>query len=324
MGPGKPSIPEEVDNVADRPGGDSGSASNESNEKDRKQKRPPRMFQWIFRMIGGSLDWLKVLSKQWWAQTLGFFAVGFVFSRLMLKFFTPTAQVMYSDFVVFVEAGMVESAQFEHSSDHVHFTIKPEYLTRVGNQMRISLDRPPNVAATGKANKAKVKKNEEKTTGSGAKEVLTPSEKKMKFKLMARTLPGQSVPLHELLRKHRVRFGVVGSSLQSTLTRLLGTLAVLWIPLVPLFWFFRRSLNAQSNKKTKKVGASTPKVLFSDIAGMDQAKVELMEVISLLKNPQRFSKVESYSRHTGLKVGGTYIRSADFIMSCQMLYLGVD
>lgn len=267
-----------------------GGGGEEPEGKKGKQKRPPWLLLLVSRLVQGLVFGVKKILKQWWAQTLSFFVVGLLSSRLLLSVFSPTAQVMYSDFVVFLEAGMVNSAQFEHSTDRVYFTLKPEFLKRVGNQVRISINQDAKAdAMKGKNVKAKV--NRQVKPVVEMKEGTSASDEKLKFKLMARTLPGQSAPLHELLVKQKVRFGVIGSSLQSTMTRLMGTLAVLWIPLLPLFWFFRRSLNAQGNKKTKKVETATPRVLFSDVAGMQQAKLELMEIVSLLKNPDKFSKV---------------------------------
>lgn len=262
----------------------------EPDEKKDKKERPPWILLLLAKLVKSLTTGLQKILKYWWAQTLSFFIVGVLSSRLLLSMFSPTAQVMYSDFVVFLEAGMVESAQFEHSSDRVYFSLKPEYLKRIGNQVRISINQDSKAMEATKGKKAKVKESQQ-AEPVVEMEKTSASDEKLKFKLMARTLPGQSAPLHELLVKQKVRFGVIGSSLQSTMTRLMGTLAVLWIPLLPLFWFFRRSLNAQGNKKAKKVGVATPRVLFSDVAGMEQAKLELMEVVSLLKNPDKFAKV---------------------------------
>ena len=43
--------------------------------------------------------------------------------------------------------------------------------------------------------------------------------------------------------------------------------------------------------KAKLISPDTPKVTFSDVAGADEAKEELQEVIEILKDPEKFSRL---------------------------------
>ncbi len=71
-----------------------------------------------------------------------------------------------------------------------------------------------------------------------------------------------------------------------------------WVILI-LFWFwFIRSMQGGGNKafqfgrsKAKLISPDTPKVTFEDVAGADEAKEELTEVIEFLKDPQRFGRL---------------------------------
>jgi cell division protease FtsH len=74
-----------------------------------------------------------------------------------------------------------------------------------------------------------------------------------------------------------------------------------WAPLlliVGLWIFFMRQMQAGGNKalsfgksKAKLLSGNAKKVTFKDVAGVDEAKVELQEIIEFLKEPQKFTKL---------------------------------
>ncbi len=76
---------------------------------------------------------------------------------------------------------------------------------------------------------------------------------------------------------------------------------VTWAPilfLVGLWIFFMRQMQAGGNKalsfgksKAKLLSGNAKKVTFKDVAGVDEAKVELQEIIEFLKEPQKFTKL---------------------------------
>jgi cell division protease FtsH len=100
------------------------------------------------------------------------------------------------------------------------------------------------------------------------------------------------------LRDHNVKFEEVRSSAESQ--AILGILInLLWIlPLFALFLLFlRRSSNASSqalnfgkSRARFQMEAKTG-VTFSDVAGIDEAKEELQEVVTFLKQPERFTAI---------------------------------
>ncbi|MCU1245950.1 MAG: ftsH [Acidobacteria bacterium] len=76
---------------------------------------------------------------------------------------------------------------------------------------------------------------------------------------------------------------------------------VTWAPvlfLIGLWIFFMRQMQAGGNKalsfgksKAKLLSGNAKKVTFKDVAGVDEAKVELHEIIEFLKEPQKFTKL---------------------------------
>ena len=71
-----------------------------------------------------------------------------------------------------------------------------------------------------------------------------------------------------------------------------------WILMAGIWIWFVRSLQSGGNRafqfgrsKAKLISPDTPKVTFEDVAGADEAKEELQEVIEFLKDPQRFVRL---------------------------------
>jgi len=79
------------------------------------------------------------------------------------------------------------------------------------------------------------------------------------------------------------------------------TALITWAPvlfLIGLWIFFMRQMQAGGNKamsfgksKAKLLSGTAKKVTFKDVAGVDEAKVELHEIIEFLKDPQKFTKL---------------------------------
>ncbi len=92
-----------------------------------------------------------------------------------------------------------------------------------------------------------------------------------------------------------------------------GSLLVTALPYVLLigFWIFLfRQMQSGGNKafsfgksKAKLLSGDTPKITFADVAGADEAKVELQEIIEFLKDPQKFTKLGGRLPKGALLVG---------------------
>ncbi len=83
-----------------------------------------------------------------------------------------------------------------------------------------------------------------------------------------------------------------------------------WIIIIGFWLFIFRQMQAGGTKafqfgksKAKQLSADTPKVTFADVAGCDEAKEELQEVIEFLKDPHKFSRLGGRLPKGALLVG---------------------
>jgi cell division protease FtsH len=83
-----------------------------------------------------------------------------------------------------------------------------------------------------------------------------------------------------------------------------------WLLLIGFYLFLFRQMQAGGAKafsfgksKAKLLTGDTPKVTFADVAGADEAKVELQEIIEFLRDPQRFTKLGGRLPKGALLVG---------------------
>jgi cell division protease FtsH len=98
------------------------------------------------------------------------------------------------------------------------------------------------------------------------------------------------------LDSKNVRFKMVHEE-----TGLWQTLLVSWLPMLLVFlflFFLMRQLQSGGGKamsfgksKARLVSESNPKITFKDVAGCDEAKDELKEIIEFLKDPKKFTRL---------------------------------
>jgi cell division protease FtsH len=118
-------------------------------------------------------------------------------------------------------------------------------------------------------------------------------------------------PISDALLKRLDDSGVVITAKQAKSGIL--TLIVTMLPWVVIFalWFvFLRQIQSGGNRafsfgksKAKLLAGDTPKVTFADVAGADEAKVELQEIIEFLKDPQKFTRLGGRLPKGALLVG---------------------
>ncbi len=108
--------------------------------------------------------------------------------------------------------------------------------------------------------------------------------------------PPQFNDLVTILRKHNVSISAKNTSRSPWLSNLF-----IWLPMLILivFWIlFMKQMQAGGNKalsfgksRAKLFSEMQKRITFKDVAGVEEAKEELQEIIEFLKNPQKFQKL---------------------------------
>ncbi len=134
------------------------------------------------------------------------------------------------------------------------------------------------------------------------------------YQTFSTVLPPDGDPaLLPLLEKHRI---VVSAVDTSTMTSILGSILGLAGTLLPvlllvgfLVYSARQAQRAQQGifgigrSNARLYNEERPSVTFEDVAGEDEAKVELTEVVDFLKSPERYRKLGARLPHGVLLVG---------------------
>lgn len=101
--------------------------------------------------------------------------------------------------------------------------------------------------------------------------------------------------LIDTLRKHNV--SVTAAPIETKMSSFIGVI-LSWVPMllfVGILFFLMKQMNAGAGKamgfgrsRAKMTGTKLEKITFADVAGIDEAKEELTELVDFLKNPSKF------------------------------------
>jgi len=132
-----------------------------------------------------------------------------------------------------------------------------------------------------------------RVTGELRAPVTRDGQEQIRFQAV---LPGE---IHESLLREMEEAGVLISAEEDTQAWwgvLIGVLP--WLLFIAFWIWIFRTMQSGGNRafqfgrsKAKLISPDTPKLTFADVAGADEAKEELQEIIEFLKDPQRFSRL---------------------------------
>ena len=110
------------------------------------------------------------------------------------------------------------------------------------------------------------------------------------------TWPGEMD--QELLDRMHEEGIVIAAERQETGWGTLLLSALPWLLFIAFWIWIFRTMQSGGNRafqfgrsKAKLISPDTPKITFSDVAGADEAKEELQEIIEFLKDPQKFARL---------------------------------
>ncbi|MBC8102120.1 MAG: ATP-dependent zinc metalloprotease FtsH, partial [Cytophagales bacterium] len=121
------------------------------------------------------------------------------------------------------------------------------------------------------------------------------TKKNREFTVTLPDSPQATANLIQLLQSKKVTFDNANTGPMDILTNIAGML-LLPLGVVLIFWlFFLRQAQSGGNQalnfgrsKARRLGDNVPKVTFDDVAGVDEAKQDLQEIVEFLRNAKKF------------------------------------
>ncbi|CAH9088749.1 unnamed protein product [Cuscuta epithymum] len=188
------------------------------------------------------------------------FILGLCYFFLKLTAMPSPKVVPYSDLVMSLQRGSVTKVQFEEGSRRIFYNIK----TTEDNI-------PHEEASSGIMSSDQVGKNM-------FYEMSRASRSAPVWQFSTRKVDRDEGYLLSLMREQgTASYGSAPQSALTSMRSLLLTVLTLWIPLTPLMWLLYRQVSAASTTTARKRRSANLLVDFSDVEGVDTAKMELME-----------------------------------------------
>jgi len=219
-------------------------------------------------------------------------------------------EVMYSDFMHLVRSGNVSAALFESNGNRVYFTLKPHSsVMQKLAQFEAEAEKAAKEKRGARPDRAeslrRVMQGPEATRAEPAAPSPTAatdavvsvqsSKPRVQRQFYALRVPEGDTDLVSALQAADVRFGAVSPSFGAAVSKILLTVLALWVPLLPMFFIFQRQFGGRNDKRKGqgKGSPQKPPVTFADVAGVNQAKEELMEAVMCLRDATRYSKLNA-------------------------------
>ena len=195
--------------------------------------------------------------------------------------------VLYSHFVKDLSAKKVAAVRFEEGTGRILYELKEGAATSA----------PPKPTPPGKPKgKLNILQQRQQQAGAIATENAAVSTVLIPKRTILQTKRIPDEKLMTRLEAAGVEFGSIAAPATSVLSKGALTAMALWIPLVPLYFMFRNMANKQGgggNAKKARAPSNEKPVTFDDVAGVDAAKAELVELVEMLKSADKYKGVKN-------------------------------
>lgn len=115
-------------------------------------------------------------------------------------------------------------------------------------------------------------------------------------------IPSETSParqdLYKQLTDSRVSFSIARTGLNETIITIASQMVMLILFLVVFYLLFLRQAQSGGNQalnfgraRARRLSDNVPKVTFEDVAGVDEAKQDLQEIVEFLKNAKKFQQL---------------------------------
>jgi len=302
-GSGGPSPPLDAKNGGSA--GKNGSSSNDPSEPETPRRGPlSPLGRFLLKLKLYALMPLVWLSKtlavmmrnRLFAALFGIFvatsaALGVRAVQMRKAAIKPRAAptVLYSHFVKDLTAKKVVAVRFEEGTGRILYELKEGAVTSAPPKPT-----PPG-KPKGKLNILKQQQQQQQQAGAiAAENAATSTQAPKRTILQTKRIPDEK--LMTRLEAAGVEFGSIAAPATSVLSKGALTAMALWIPLVPLYFMFRNMANKQGgggNAKKARAPSNEKPVTFDDVAGVDAAKAELVELVEMLKSADKYKGVKN-------------------------------
>jgi len=187
-------------------------------------------------------------------------------SRRVAHAASAPTEMLYSDFLVLVKSRAIENAAVDESGDKVYFTLRAK---------------KPSTSAD---------------TSTSSTDSFSPSTVSRRDQYDHYTKPIQNEAVVSSLSSAGVAFGAIRSTFGDLVSKVLFSILMVWLPLMPLLFMMRRMMNRSGGSRKGRGGSGldkTPPVTFADVAGVDTAKMELLEVVACLRDSKRYKRLNA-------------------------------